>query len=342
MSKFTSSRSPKGRRNARGDGDDAMVATSASSVVTRRQTGSSSLPPGWIRTPSRSRPDITIYLHVKTGARSPNLPTVATQQALIQQWKQENPKDACREAARSDIERPTSPPLTPRHYRRNEEGLQRNDATFARSANNGATRSHRNDFESSSRSPEGGRNVRGDGATVVTSVSSVTTRPQTGSSSLPPGWVRTPSRSNPGVIVYLHVKTGARSTKFPTAERQQVVLDHFKKEHKRIYELDPCEDVRPVESTVRSAEGGRRVSAKSTSRDNTTALSSPNNTIQSSRTVVTFGDTAVRNDETFADKSPSKELEPMQSTPISDWLKPSGKSTERNLDLYLLREMWRL
>ena len=179
----------------------------------------------------------------------------------------------------------------------------------------------------SSRSPKGRRNARGDGddAMVATSASSVVTRRQTGSSSLPPGWVRTPSRSNPGVIVYLHVKTGARSTKFPTAERQQVVLDHFKKEHKRIYELNPCEDVRPVESTVRSAEGGRRVNAKSTSRDNTTALSSPNNTIQSSRTVVTFGDTAVRNDETFADKSPSKELQPMQSTPISDWLNTVGE-----------------
>jgi uncharacterized protein GlcG (DUF336 family) len=103
-----------------------------------------------------------------------------------------------------------------------------------------------------------------------------------------------------------------------------------------------CEDVRPVESTVRFAEGGRRGNTESTWRADKTALSSPNNTIKSSRTVVTFGDTAVLNDETFADNPPSQELQPMQSTPISDWLKPSGKSTERNLDLYLLREMWRL
>ena len=335
MSKLTSSRSPKGRRNARGDGDAATVATLASSVVTRRQTGSSSLPPGWIRTPSRSRPDITVYLHVKTGARSPNLPTVATQQALIQQWKQENPKDARREAARGNVERPMPAPPTPRHHRDNEEGLQREDATFARSANNSATRSYRNDFAASSRSPKGGRNARGDGTSVATS-------PQKGSSSLPPGWIRTPSRSNPDAIVYLHVKTGARSTKFPTAERQRVMLNHFKKEHIRKRGLNPCEDVRPVESTVRFAEGGRRGNAESTWRADKTALSSPNNTITSSRTVVTFGDTEVLNDETFTDNPSSQELQPMQSTPISDWLKPSGKSTERNLDLYLLREMWRL
>ena len=361
MSKFTSSRSPRGGRNARGD--DATVATSASSVTTRSRAGPSSSPPvslprsprggrnargdgatvatsassgttrsrtlsspppGWIRTPSRSRPDVTVFLHVDTGAQSPNLPTVATQQALIRQWKLENPKEARREVARGDIGRAMPP--AQRHHRGNEEALQRDDTTFARSTN-GSTRRARNGFASSRRS-RGGHNARGDGATVATSTSSVTTRPQTGSSAPPPpGWVHTPSRSNPGVTVYLHVKTGARSLKFPTAEREREVLEHWKNEYIRIYGVDPFDNnVRPVESTVQSAEGGRRLSAESTQRDATTVLSSSNNTIKSSRTVVTFGDTVVLNEGGF-DNGPPHETQDTQSerTPISDWLNTVGK-----------------
>jgi hypothetical protein len=53
-----------------GDGEAARVAASA-------------LPAGWVAVPSKSRPGEVAYKHPETGARSPKMPTVRNQQAII-------------------------------------------------------------------------------------------------------------------------------------------------------------------------------------------------------------------------------------------------------------------
>ena len=46
--------------------------------------------------------------------------------------------------------------------------------------------------------------------------------------SLPKGWIVVPSKSRPGCDSFLHVKSGARSTKEPTRENEQSIIDAWK------------------------------------------------------------------------------------------------------------------
>ena len=57
-----------------GDGEAARAAASA-------------LPAGWVAVPSKSRPGEVAYKHPETGARSPKMPTVRNQQAIIDRYK---------------------------------------------------------------------------------------------------------------------------------------------------------------------------------------------------------------------------------------------------------------